>query len=76
MKGGAKMEEKKKKGFFDVGTSTRVFGLHITPVWAIGIGIALSVFTGGVLAPIGAALVLLGVIQGLRSLYLKNKNQK
>ena len=70
------MEQKKKKGFFDVGTSTRVFGLHITPVWAIGIGIALSVFTGGILAPIGAALILLGVIQGLRKIYLNNQKSK
>jgi predicted phage tail protein len=70
------MEQKKKKGFFDVGTSTRVFGLHITPVWAIGIGIALSVFTGGILAPIGAALILLGVIQGLRKIYLNNQKTK
>lgn len=70
------MEQKKKKGFFDVGTSTIVFGLHITPVWAIGIGIALSVFTGGILAPIGAALILLGIIQGLRKLYLNNQKKK
>lgn len=70
------MEQKKKKGFFDVGTSTRVFGLHITPVWAIGVGIALSVFTGGILAPIGAALILLGVIQGLRKIYLNNQKSK
>lgn len=70
------MEQKKKKGFFDVGTSTRVFGLHITPVWAIGIGIALSIFTGGLLAPIGAALILLGVIQGLRKIYLNSQKTK
>lgn len=70
------MEQKKKKGFFDVGTSTRVFGLHITPVWAIGVGIAISVFTGGILAPIGAALILLGVIQGLRKIYLNNQKAK
>jgi len=70
------MEQKKKKGFFDVGTSTRVFGLNITPIWAIGIGIALSVFTGGILAPIGAALILLGVIQGLRKIYLNNQKSK
>lgn len=70
------MEQKKKKGFLDVGTSTRVFGLHITPAWAIGIGVALSVFTGGILAPIGAALILLGVIQGLRKIYLNNQKSK
>jgi predicted phage tail protein len=70
------MEEKKKKGFFDVGTSTRVFGLQITPLWAIGIGIVLSIFTGGILAPIGAALILLGIIQGLRKLYLNNQKRK
>ncbi len=70
------MEQKKKKGFFDVGTSTRVFGIHITPIWSIGIGIALSVFTGGILAPIGAALILLGVIQGLRKMYLNNQKSK
>lgn len=70
------MEEKKKKGFFDVGTSTRVFGLQITPLWAIGIGIVLSIFTGGILAPIGAALILLGIIQGLRKLYLNNQKKK
>lgn len=67
------MEQKKKKGFWDVGTSTRVFGLHITPLWAIAIGILLSVFTGGILAPIGAAFILLGIIQGLRKLYLNSK---
>ena len=66
-------ETKKKKGFFDVGTSTSLFGLKISPIWAIGIGIALSVFTGGILAPIGAALILLGVIQGLRKIYLNNQ---
>ena len=70
------IEQKKKKGFFDVGTSTRVFGLNISPVWAIGIGIALSIFTGGILAPIGAALILLGVIQGLRKIYLNNQKAK
>ncbi len=70
------MEQKKKKGFFDVGTSTRVFGLNITPVWAIGIGIALSVFTGGILAPIGAALILLDIIQGLRKLYLNSQKKQ
>lgn len=70
------MEEKKKKGFFDVGTSTRVFGLQITPLWAIGIGIVLSIFTGGILAPVGAALILIGIIQGLRKLYLKNQKRK
>jgi predicted phage tail protein len=70
------MEEKKKKGFFDVGTSIRVFGLQITPLWAIGIGIVLSIFTGGILAPIGAALILLGIIQGLRKLYLNNQKRK
>lgn len=69
-------EQKKKKGFFDVGTSTRVFGLNITPVWAIGIGILLTVFTGGLLAPIGAALILLGIIQGLRKAYLSSKKKK
>ncbi len=71
-----KVEEKKKKGFFDVGTSIKVFGLHITPVWAIGIGILLSIFTGGILAPIGAALILLGIIQGLRKLYLNGQKPK
>lgn len=70
------MEQKKKKGFFDVGTSTKIFGLKITPVWAIGIGLALSVFTGGILAPIGAALILLGIIQGLRKLYLSSQKSK
>lgn len=70
------MEQKKKKGFFDVGISTRVFGLNITPVWAIGIGIALSIFTGGILAPVGAAFILLGTIQGLRKLYLNSQKKQ
>lgn len=69
-------EVRKKKGFFDVGTSTSVFGLKITPLWAIGIGLLFSVFTGGILAPIGAALILLGVIQGLRKYYLNNKKKQ
>lgn len=69
-------EQKKKKGFFDVGTSTRVFGLNISPVWAIGIGLLLTILTGGILAPIGAALLLLGIIQGARKLYLNSQKKQ
>jgi len=51
---------KEKKGFFDL----NIFGLKLTPVWGLVVGLLLVLFfNGGILGSIGAVLFLIGLVQ-------------
>lgn len=71
-----KQPAKEKKGFFDI----NIFGLKLTPVWAIGTGLVLSsleYFIGGtlfqLLGPFGSLLILVGIIGLVKGLFFKKK---
>lgn len=63
---------KEKKGFFDL----NIFGLKLSPVWGLVVGLVLTVlFNGSLLGSIGAVIFLIGTIK-LISDFMKNRKSK
>ena len=61
-----------KKSFFDLD----MFGLKLSPVWGVIIGLVLTVFfNGGFIGSIGAIIFLIGIIK-LISNFLKGRKSK
>lgn len=63
---------KEKKGFFDL----NIFGLKLSPVLGLVVGLVLTVlFNGSLLESIGAVIFLIGTIK-LISDFIKNRKSK
>jgi len=64
-------KNKGKKGFFDL----NMFGLKLSPLWGLAIGLVLStLFSGSLLGSIGAIIFLIAIIKLIAGFFRKKQS--